>query len=172
MTVVQDYKGWLGYRAGQLMGQEWRTGLGMDSDDLAQIGAIAMWEAEQTFDESKGALPAWLTFKATGAMKDALRPREKHNLVDARVEIEADDLVDSNDALQAVIEAYHSGEILAAISQLTPRQKEYVARRFWGEWTTQDFKREWGYDPRGVWAGARPKLAEKLAHLQEKECVA
>lgn len=171
MTVVQDYKGWLGYRAGQLIGQEWRGALGIDSDDLAQIGAIAMWEAEKTFDETKGALPAWLTYKATGAMKDALRPRAKHNLVDHHTEI-PEDVLDSSDTLQAVIEAYHSGEILDAIRQLTPRQKEYVARRFWGEWTTQDFKREWGYDPRGVWAGARPKLAEKLAHLQEKECVA
>lgn len=170
---LSAYESWLHHRAHQMIqGTQLRPDA-QDHDDLVQHGLIAMWRALQSFDEDKGALPAWLTMKATGAMKDALRPAPTKR--QATTELVVDDeltpeaLVEYPDLLANVVRAYHRGEVAKAMDVLTPKQREYVRLRFWEGKGTRELTAHFGYDPSGLWNskknGAKYKLQEALGHL-------
>jgi RNA polymerase sigma factor (sigma-70 family) len=69
------------------------------------------------------------------------------------------------DTLDAVIAAYHDGRVAQALDALTDTQRRYVRLRFWHGLGTTDLTRAFGYDPRGVWKGARDRLRQALADL-------
>ena len=172
--TLTAYEDWLHHRAHQMIhGTQVRPN-GEDHDDLVQHGLIAMWKALDSFDESKGALPAWLTFKASGAMKDALRPRVKHvQHLDldqvVRPEFTPEACIEYPDLLQGLERAYHAGEVARALDALTPKQREYVRLRFWEGAGPAQMRAHFGYDPQALWSskrnGAKYKLQERLAHL-------
>lgn len=66
---------------------------------------------------------------------------------------------------EAVIAAYHDGQIAQALDALTDAQRRYVVLRFWHGLGTSALTREFGYDPRGVWKGAQARLRAALAGL-------
>lgn len=145
-----------------------------------------MWRALKTFDSTRGALPAWLTYKAINRMYTCItsrawlgRPARKMGqtpvIAMAEVSVPFDsflwEILIAPDIIDDVILAYHHGEILAAINALSPAQQRYVYLRFWGGYTKPDMIAEFGYDPQGLWSsprnGAKKKLREKLRHLVE-----
>jgi RNA polymerase sigma factor (sigma-70 family) len=65
-ALIADYEAWLHRRAWLMTGAN-------SHDDLVQEGRIAMWQAFDNFDESRGALPAWLTMKANGHMLECIQ---------------------------------------------------------------------------------------------------
>lgn len=168
---LSPYEAWLHHRAHQMVQATTLLPNGEDHDDLVQRGLVAMWHALESFDPDKGALPAWLTFKAGGAMKDALRVRDKHR-VGLPLELlpeDADEILFIPDLLAGVELAYHRGEIAKALAQLTPKQQEYVRLRFWEGAGTQELTAHFGYDPSSLWNskknGAKYKLQAALSHL-------
>lgn len=174
---LSAYESWLHHRAHQMVQGTRLRPTGDDHDDLAQLGMIAMWKALASFDPDKGALPAWLTMKANGAMKDALRPAPTKHGLDSSLEVlldsvddfTPDELVANPDLLAGVVNAYHAGEIARAMDALTPKQQEYVRLRFWEGLSTRELTARFGYDPSGLWNskknGAKYKLQKVLAHL-------
>lgn len=168
MTLA-DYDRWLHARAAAMLPPDTlHRGTAIDRGDLAQIGRIAMWDAESTYDPARGAEPAWLTMRAKGKMLSALRAREKHEVYAGYFELATDDAIDPyGDLEDRLLVAYHEGEIAAAMAELTPRQREYVRLRFWGQRTERELTQHFGYNPSGVWAGARRKLEASLCHLRD-----
>lgn len=169
---LSSYESWLHVRAHQMVPGTRLLPNGGDHDDLKQLGLIAMWKALESFDPAKGALPAWLTMKATGAMKDDLRPRAKH-ISQSSLDLEdftPEALIEHPDLLENIICAYYAGEVAQAIDVLTPKQQEYVRLRFWKGYRTTQLKAHFGYDPSGLWNskknGAKYKLQKALAHLE------
>jgi RNA polymerase sigma factor (sigma-70 family) len=192
--MVGDYRSWLLNLAGRLLGGHAHP----DRDDLVQEGYIAMWRALDSYSEDKGSLAGWLTFRARMRMLECLAQSQwtgKPARRDGRHKIETR-LVDSLDRellaggndqgetdsitladrvagvehLDGVELAYHHGEILAALEDLTPAQRKYVEARFWKGMTESEIKAEvFGYDAGSLWRsqknGAKLKLAETLAHL-------
>lgn len=73
------------------------------------------------------------------------------------------------DALDAVELAYHKGQIVAALSDLKPQYRSYVAMRFWGGMRDVDIAVEMGTTNKvvGTWwsRSIRPVLRERLEHL-------
>lgn len=131
--VVDDYSRWLHKMANEL-------GRPADHDDLVQEGRIAMWRALETYDESLGSLPAWLTGAARQRMRDIAwgkgqpfgheavrgeKPVDEGPSLDAMTESEIDGI------LGYVEEAYADGELADAISRLSLPQRQYVFLRFW-----------------------------------------
>lgn len=166
-TTVRNYERWLHLRAGDLLPPTLHRGTALDRDDLVQLGRIAIWRAQKTYD-ARGALPAYLTMRARGDMLDALRPREKHVVHAEPTTFEAEA---EHPALADLAEhlalAYHRGEIAKALDELTPRQREYVQLRFWGDRRGKELTEHFGYDPVGLWRAARDKLSVSLAHLKD-----
>lgn len=181
-AVIADYDRWLGAVAMRLLGSTWTES---DLQDLKQEGRVTMWRALETYDDSKGALPSWLTKAAEMRMKDLARGHGQPFGREATRGVREVDPGGSIDALEDdqveallghVAEEIHDGEILRAIREtLTPKQQEYVFLRFWG-----------GLDPRSQapqtramvaqfpvlkerwhWQRAREILAAELAHLAE-----
>lgn len=161
-------------------------------DDLVQEGYIAMWRAMDTFKADSGALTSWLTSKAKYRMLEVVhrrnwtgQPPRLHGSTPAKppnmLSLDADrgdgvtlaDILPADEeVMDAVLVAYHHGEIHKAISMLTPRQRKYVFARFWYRMTTAEMKNEiFGYDPSALWNssrnGAKHKLAGKLSSQKE-----
>lgn len=181
--LLKNYESWLHRRAYQL------NSVQECHDDLVQEGRIAMWQAYEKHDPSKGALSYWLTQHATWRMKDLMArggswrglPRRtdgagkvKDNVPqvtgadsskDWGVLVQYDPILDRKAEI-----AYHRPEIAKAIASLTDSQKKYVAMRFGEEMKGAELKEAFGYDPSALWNskknGAKYKLREKLAHLQ------
>jgi RNA polymerase sigma factor (sigma-70 family) len=175
--VLGDYRGWLRKMAGVILGPA-----SPDLEDLVQEGYIAMWRALGTFQEGRGSLPYWLTFKARARMLEIAearswlgRPKRHPHAAQREDDVLLDNMEDlgvaAPDLLGSTELAYHHGEIMAAIAALTPAQRRYVIARFWGGLSGKEM-RELGvfsYDAHGLWDsrknGAREKLREALAHL-------
>jgi DNA-directed RNA polymerase specialized sigma24 family protein len=177
--ILDNYRVWLQRKAADLIS---------DRDlqqDLAQEGWVAMWQALQTYDESRGALPAWLTMKALGRMRYCARDKAwlgrpgrhqgGHNKVvdvtEYPVAAEAPlwDTLEAADLVDSTILAYHRGEIMTAIAALTVKQREYVYLRFWRGYRQTELTEFFGYNPLGLWYspvnGARLKLRKALDAL-------
>jgi RNA polymerase sigma factor (sigma-70 family) len=188
-TTIAAYNGWLYQTAAHMLDAS-----SPNLDDLVQEGRLAMWLALSSFDPAKGSLPSWLTRKAkfrmlevvsgrryTGAPKrlHGSQPVEKPYTVS--LDAERGDGVSLKDSLTTgepeEIEragwAYHQAEIRAAIDALSPAQRKYVLSRFWDGSSGTEMQDDglFGYDPSALWTsrknGAREKLREALAHLEE-----
>lgn len=187
--VLPNYRRWL-YRLAYDMLPDGSP----DHDDLANEGYIAMWRAFDTYDETKGALPSWLTGAARLRMRDLTsghgqwfghEPVRGHREVetsslDAYLDETSDDLSWlGEDLLDGVEIAYHYGQIHEALATLSPSQREYVFARFWlgidpssQAPAMQAFRDAYPVVRRGyLWRGsskqkgARDRLAEALADL-------
>lgn len=170
--ILRQYRLWLLKVASGLLGPARRD----QWHDLAQEGWIAMWRALSTYDPSLGALPPWLTTAAKLRMRDCVRrdlwtglpPRYGHHKVAATetpVDWDAEDQPHDQllyaDSAQSIELAYHHGEILDAVNRLTPRQREYIYRRFWRDESHSKIIKEIG----NGWVAARLTLRQLLAHL-------
>ena len=62
--------------------------------------------------------------------------------------------------------AYHHGEIMSALAQLTPRERRYVVLRFWCGYNYPDTYKDFGHNTSSIWISARKKLRAALAHLE------
>lgn len=179
---LANYEAWVHTRANTMLPPDTLSLAAMDRDDLAQTGLVAMWKALDTYDPDKGSLPSWLTMKADGAMKDALRPaptkRQSSDSLEALltaragspdVDLTPEALIALPDLLDGIAKAYHCGEVAKALDVLTPKQREYVRLRFWEGMGTKELTVHFGYDPSGLWNskknGAKYKMREALAHL-------
>lgn len=130
-------------------------------DDIVQEGWLAMWKAYINYDSERGPLDLWLKANARWRMKTIVSGHyNKEN---------ADEEVPELPYVIGDIEtAYHDGEIMDAINRLTPKQRDYVFRRFWLGQYESEMKAHFGYTPTGLWhgkSGARMKLQQQLAHL-------
>jgi DNA-directed RNA polymerase specialized sigma24 family protein len=138
--------------------------------DLEQIGLIAMWEAIELNEirqvETKAPLDWWLKRQALFAMNRTIRDwfepmkQRQHTWVD-----DVTRYVDLPMLLPGVEMAYHRGEIYQALSELSPKEREYVMLRFWQGQRTPELREHFGYYPSTLWATARKKLQKSLAHL-------
>lgn len=157
-ALLKEYRPWL-----------LKVAAGMTSpdrvDDLAQEGYIALWKAIKTWD-GKTPLDYWAKFKARGRMIEMVTVRWKTakeaQYVPADDDWFAQALTVSLDGIEL---AYHEGEILQALNQLTPREREYVYLRFWRGLQKPQLVGHFGYEPNGLWRTARAKLQVSLAHL-------
>ncbi len=177
-TVLAQYRGWLrSVAAGLITDQHLR-------EDLAAEGWIAMWRALRAFNPDRGALPAWLTYKAYRRMLDCSRDRTwlgrpaRHQgrtpvrhvqEVATAPDAEIWEQLAAPDTHDALLWAYHQGAILDAVNRLSPAQRRYVYARFWQGMTSGELTRLYGYDPHGLWDsrvnGARMKLRADLSPL-------
>lgn len=166
MKELEKHRNWL-VRTARGIGNARNGAIGID--DIVQEGMIAMWQAMDSHDPRRGDRLMWMKANARWRMKSLVRKR-------ISIREDADDLVKLAEELQQLQSlapdsenAYHNPEIAAAIKQLTPRQREYVFRRFYlGEYESE-MKDHFGYLPSGLWHskanGARQKLEKSLAHL-------
>jgi RNA polymerase sigma factor (sigma-70 family) len=162
--TLREYLNWLRKTAGNMIGfGDPRL------DDLIQEGYIAMWRALGTFSPDRGALPAWLTYKAHGRMQEFLRRAKNVPCTD--LDAAPEEALAAPDLIDSLSLAYHDGEIAQAISHLSPAQRRYVTARFWLGLSGKEM-RELGvfsYEAHSLWAspvnGARKKLAAELSHL-------
>ncbi len=51
-----------------------------NEDDFLQVGRIALWQAYEKFDETKGTFSAFAYVSVRGAMLDELKRQAKHNV--------------------------------------------------------------------------------------------
>lgn len=182
--VLPEYRGWI-----------WRVVMGVTRDrqtqeDLAQECYYAMWEALKLYNPAKGALPSYLTVSAKNRLNRVLKrnfylgtPGVKgHKREAAAVPIdttpgpteESGGWIDRqlSTALGDVELAYHHGEIMEAIRDLNPTQRQYVYYRFWRGLSNSEIRQViGGGDPSGHWThpqrGARARLRARLTHLAD-----
>lgn len=160
-----------------------------EHEDLVNEGRLAMWRAMAAYDPSKGALPTWVTTAARMRMRNLLgkgrwtghEPMRgvvpaPHPPASLDVLIEEDEdffgkVLAAADLVERVELAYHHGEILAALADLTEPQRRYVVLRFWGGLSDVEMVREGHFaaNPGWLWRdhsrGARTVLRQRLAHL-------
>jgi DNA-directed RNA polymerase specialized sigma24 family protein len=157
-----------------------RVGSHADADDVLQEARIATWRAlprAATKDNPR----AWLsviTFmriieildretwtghtRVRGQPVDPLRAAGKRSLDDPAFTL-AEDL-DGPSWVDSALFSYHEGEIARAISELSPRQRQYVYLRFWCGYGHMEIKGEFGMSD-STWDGAKVHLRQSLAHL-------
>lgn len=150
--------------------------------DLAQEGWVAMWRALRSFDPARGAEVTYLQTAARMRMVECLRRSLWTGTPGARGHIRetpatpvdpdwdwVDEAVSAAALCQDLDEAYHRGEILAAINRLTPTQRQYVYLRFWLGYRQSELADIFGCNPRLLWdastAGAKYKLRAELEAL-------
>jgi RNA polymerase sigma factor (sigma-70 family) len=185
LARLGDYRSWLLTQAERILGGHGHP----DRDDLVQEGYIAMWRALDTYNEDRGSLAGWLTYRARLRMLECMAQRQwtgKPAVRDGRHKVEhryVDSLdreltVGSSDQamagtladLMAGVEylegtelAYHRGEIMAALAALTPAQRKYVEARFWRGMSESEIKAEvFGYDAGSLWHSQKNGARLKL----------
>lgn len=166
--VLARYRGWLLKVAVELAPRRPNDWL-----DLAQEGWIAMWKALKTYDPDLGAEASYLTTAARLRMVDCLRrdlwtgtPSARGHIREApAAPVDPDwDWVDAavgSDVMEELENAYHRGEITAALDGLRPRDRAWVQKMILDDagrysWRTQVI-------PEAV----RATLAQRLNHLKE-----
>lgn len=188
LARLGDYRSWLLTQAERILGSHGHP----DRDDLVQEGYIAMWRALDSYDETKGALAGWLTYRARLRMLECVgrgqwtgKPAKhdgRHKVereegsqnVTRRVVLSLDaprgdgstlaDLLDGIGYLEGTELAYHHGEIMAALAALTPAQRKYVEARFWHGMSESEIKAEvFGYDAGSLWRSQKNGARLKLA---------
>lgn len=144
--------------------------------DLAQEGWVAMWRALKTHDPSRGALPSWLTTAARMRMLEVLRrnnwtgtpgvrghvreqPARPVDLTDPEQGWEHDPQLHAVENWDALLWAYHRGEIQAALARLKPRDRAYIEQRILAD--NNRFSWRQAVIPERV----KSQLREDLAHL-------
>jgi len=110
-------------------------------DDLRQVGDIAAWRAEATFDPSRGVpLSAWTALAAKRAVLDHVRAWNHSRSYGAGVKIVT--LFAAQNA--AVWPCNCEPRIERAVNALTPRQQEIIRLVFWCGYTKSEAARELG----------------------------
>jgi RNA polymerase sigma factor (sigma-70 family) len=149
--------------------------------DLAQEGWIAMWRASQTVTPPCVSQKTYLLNSARYRMKRCVSRQTWLGMPDRRVtgyggtarrawakdvEVAHGGIADlgeldmSATVYEDVEYAYHHGEIMAALNELSPAQRERVLRTFWLDERMPTGG--WWYGPGGV----RDRLAGRLSHLR------
>lgn len=155
-------------------------------EDLCQEGWVAAWRAMSTYDAERGASLRWyMRKKAKLRMLEVImgneawlgreqRTRGTGKQQDAAIDPMEGEYLDAmsvGDNIDALLLAYHEGEIQAALERLTPKQREYVYRRFWLNEGVNDIKRAMSTNTSTMWANAKKTLVKELAHLAETQAV-
>lgn len=166
----------------QFFATQGRKHLGRDPDDTAQEARIAAWQSlaknpgnraymniaaiqrvnahvyrDQWFGVSQG---------VAGKPLDPIRRRHRDSIDDPDLSL----VLESEQDLEAMLLAYHDGEIVAAINRLAPDHREYVVLRFWGGYTNPEIaaiqNKSNGY-VKSAWVKVvRPRLLAELEHLR------
>lgn len=143
------------------------------TEDLAQEGWIAVWKALPSYPAGRAEelrLP-WCKTVARNRMlnwvrdecRAPVRGEDNSTLVDDMASV-----WEGAEAAHDVFVGYHRGEILAALSQLTQRQRDYVVARYWHGMSAKELDAHFGVtNTAACYWNTRIKagLAEKLAHL-------
>ncbi len=181
MTTSKDdflisQKGWLYVVARNML----RNFEEFTPEDLAQEGLIAMWRHYESHDPSRGASLQWyLRKRAKLRMIEVLMRNGQWFGMDQRHRGTADqrsnsmdpqegdylDAMSVGDNIDDVMWAYHEGEVARALDALTPKQREYVFRRFWLGEPVSEIKRAMQTNTSTMWASAKKRLEKELAHL-------
>lgn len=142
-------------------------------DDALQEARIAVWEVATARPDAPPAyvhaaarmrITEYLTRgKATGA--PSMRGRQRVDVAASLDDPDVHTLLEAVEVLDVVVNAYVEGVVAQALDTLTPQQLRYVRLRFWEGADAARLKEEFGYDPNGLWKGAKPKLQRALAHL-------
>jgi RNA polymerase sigma factor (sigma-70 family) len=186
LARLGDYRSWLLTQAERILGSHGHP----DRDDLVQEGYIAMWRALDSYDESRGSVAGWLTYRARMRMTECVSQRQwtgKPALRDGRHKVEAPfvdsldrelgsgqdggqtritvaDVVPGVEYLEGTELAYHHGEIMAALAALTPGQRKYVEAKFWHGMTESEIKAGvFGYDAGRLWRSQTAGAKVRLA---------
>lgn len=150
-------------------------------DDVLQEARIAAWEIARKHPEKSAAYMHAATRRRIGEVItrgvwtgmqgrqgleiDPLRRRDRESLDDPLTAFEAS----APDQVDALLLAYHQGEIFQAIDELPAKHKRYVMLRFWCGWTAGELAPIVGVKATNqarMWNEAiRPVLAKRLAHL-------
>lgn len=138
------------------------------AEDLAQEGWIAIWRALPDYDGERPFDP-WAKSVAINRMRNVIRERHAARR-DTRREYglaDVTDLIDIGKEVEGLEQAYHAGEIHAAINGLTPLQREYVVARFWGDLNYRELNERFGSrnSTAAFWKRAKANLARELEHL-------
>ncbi len=147
-------------------------------DDMRQEGWIAVWKAANE-DRTGRTVPLdyWIKRCALNRMKQVYnmwtaqcRDARRTDLLDSVAMWNTSDTADEHlwahfdTDLMAVLEAYHNGDIARAVNELPYRQRQYVIRKFWHNWspTALDIYFD---SARNTWRAAKINLKKELAHL-------
>jgi RNA polymerase sigma factor (sigma-70 family) len=179
--LLLSWRPWLRKVAQRMTVRLTRSGHGDRSEDLAQEGWIALWQATKTYDGRDGVpFDYWLQRCAHDRMRVVLRlwmakcrdvnitelggnPWEQ---ISNWSELSSENAwVSLLTNLGDVEFAYHHGEIAQAMACLTPRQREYVYLRYCRGYTSPELTAHFGYPPKTLGVRARECLAAKLPHL-------
>src|ERR1700755_735130 len=113
-------------------------------EDVIQEGRLALWNALQTYDPSRGALPSWLVYKSRYRMYEVLQgkpwtgqpPRfhgqqgskEPEHVLSLDAPTDAEPMSanvpaprDTSDSLDSAELAYHDHELATALAKLSPQ---------------------------------------------------
>lgn len=143
--------------------------------DLAQEGWIAMGQAIRSYDGT-APLDYWLKFKARMQMVSKVTRAKTPEIPVSPMPPSTDGGGNINseldDRLPRVVFdvelAYHDGDISAAIEKLTPKEREYIYRRFWKCEDYPTIAREMNsQSTQYYWRRAKAKLQEELQHLKD-----
>jgi DNA-directed RNA polymerase specialized sigma24 family protein len=178
--VVADFEKWAHHRAGQMVTRDHHL-----YDDLVQEALIEIWRVHKAKGDPSAVL---LAQKARYRMLNIVTgdrpmvggdstPGPKSRPTTTNVdwanadEVGLEHLLAAPDALEAVDWAYHEGELQAALSALTPEQREYVTLRFWGGLRDVDIEAQTGIGRKVLgnrWTRSiKPILQRELAHLDQ-----
>lgn len=178
---VANYRKWSHFMAGKFVNASSLT-----YDDLVQESMIEIWKVLKKKDQD---VPATYLTKAAkykmisivqgkpmtgGDSTPGPKSRPKELNVDWQEEPDEGQwswtsLLAAPDLLSAVELAYHEGEILKALNELEPRDRQYVYSRFWEGKTDTEIAAELEVSNKylgGRWKKqVRPKLLASLSHL-------
>lgn len=172
--LLEHYRPWLFMAARNMLPERYQRHV----EDLAQEGWIALWRARpDRYDAPVDYLLKQAAVRRMWVVLDTFK-REGGNAkgrgVPPAVDVQHSDFSEPDlwpellmDPEQVEL-AYHHGEIATALSELGAREREYVVLRFWGDLASRELTGHFGYNPSSLWRNARSKLADRLAHLEDK----
>jgi RNA polymerase sigma factor (sigma-70 family) len=138
-------------------------------DNLIQEGVIRIWTDAPRFNDTPGSnLDGYL--RQRGRWKIHTVVAREHQRPDRQ---NVSLLLEEHDTTLTKVDmpdlGYHHHEIVAALTRLTPRQREYVLLRFWVGLTERTLRHDLKFSSQ-LWYkpihGARAKLRKALSHLE------
>lgn len=131
------------------------------AEEVAQDAFLALWRRPGAFDPERGSLQGWLAGVARNKSVDLVRREQSRRRT-------ADALVSEADALGAPVEhperaVDERDEVLAALAQLSPVQREAVVLAYFGGRTYREVAAELGI-PEGT---AKTRLRDGLKKLRD-----
>lgn len=180
ILLTPELRAWLMATARGL----WQANSRIGAEDLAQEGWIAMWAAQSKLDGGKGNGMAYLRQCARRRMVDVLRSARYYTKagrkpINLELPVPTIDDGDSEDGavkiwdelaigdnIDALVLAYHEGEIWRAIGELPSVQRDYVVLRFYRGFNDLEARTAVGKpNSNGLWSTVKATLHEKLDHL-------